>query len=101
MQPKSRIFLATLIAVTWSGLASAQSPSTEPETDELNSVIELNLDVALEESAHVDHRTAMLALTGPTSMSCTHPALRNSLETCVVTTPSNRQAAMPAALAQH
>jgi hypothetical protein len=103
MQALSHFAIAALLALTWSGLASAESPDANPsiESGLLASVTEMKLDQAIEESGPLGSDDFLRGLAGPSSMDCTHAVTRSDFETCIVSVEGSPRTAVPAALAQH
>ena len=103
MQPRSHFAFAALLALFWTGLASAESPDINPalEPGAFAAATEMHLDDALEKSGPLGSDDFLRGLAGPSSMDCTYAITRSELETCVVSVESEPRTAVPAALAQH
>lgn len=103
MRSMSRITLTALLALTWSSLASAETPDANPSLapGTIESVIEMQLDDAFEKSSALENEEFLHDLAGPTTMDCQDSLARNAPETCVVTIAGASPVGMPAALAQH
>ncbi len=105
MRSLSRIFLGTLLAVSASSIASAETPTPSPSIDpaDFAAVTDIALDDAFEKTAApgTESFIAMAGPSGPTTMNCSPLMMSNSTETCVVTARGNARSSMPAALANH
>lgn len=109
MTPLSRMSLSALIALSWSSLALADTPSLPGPSQtpiDFASVTRLELDTALEELVEHGEPAALQAPSGPTRMACRVAAPGGDPETCTVTAPSSIRPAAPApaapaALAAH
>ena len=104
MRPLSPFSFVALLALTWTGLASAETPNTAPPIgpSEIAAVADMQLDDAFEKTAADDSDDFLHQLAGPTSMDCKNALTRTDAETCVVTVvDGSTMTAPPAALAQH
>jgi len=102
--------LSALIALSWSSLALADTPSLPDPTQipiDFASVTRLELDTALEKLVDHGEPVALQAPSGPTRMACRVAAPGGDPETCTVTAPSSSirpappASRAPAALAAH
>ena len=103
MRPLSHLVFSALLALSWTSLASAETPtnSSSLEANAFEAVSGIQLDDAFEKSTARNSKDSLLALAGPTSMDCRNAATRSEFETCVVTAEGKPQATVPTALAQH
>jgi hypothetical protein len=99
----SRIIVGTLIAFTWTSLASAETTTTQSsiEPGEFAHATEMRLDDEFEKTVSRASEVVLSGLSGPSSMNCSHAVTMTELETCVVTAEGMPRLAAPAALAQH
>ncbi len=105
MQPIFRFLLTALFAMSWTGLAVADTTDSADSLDPsvLRAITNMQLDSVFEETLATktkEDRRSLHSLAGPTSMDCTNSVMRDGIETCVVSTHGNA-VAVPAALAQH
>jgi hypothetical protein len=101
MQVRYSVLLIALLALGWSGVASAEDSEAnvlEPKT--LSEVSTLSLDNAFERATSPKHDRSLHGLAGPSTMNCENGAELDGPETCVVTA-EGMLASVPAALAQH
>lgn len=103
MRLMSRMLFGAFIALSFSGLAIAETPSTQSsvEPGALAHATEMQLTDAFEKSTSRAGSSFLLGMAGPSSMSCSHAKTMTEHETCVVTTEGTPESAVPAALAQH
>ncbi len=99
MRPHSRLIVIALLALVWTGVASAESPESLAP-DALAAIAELELDSAFEQATRPGDSARTPQLAGPTTMACKGELAREADETCTVRT-DRLMAAMPAALAPH
>ena len=97
MRPLSLVFLPALLALSWSGLALADSHTADPAVDGM----QRELDVAIERAADDVGLDALFVLAGPTSMQCDPSRATDALETCIVTVAASPHLGLPAAIAQY
>ena len=93
MRLTSRIFLGAVFALSLSGIAFAETPTTEPGEFTLSAEHQLDEQFELSLAGAAD--AGLHRLAGPTTMICGG----SELETCVVTTEGTPRQAMPAAIA--
>ena len=103
MRPLSRILFGVLLALCWSGLATADphDPSQSLDVSAFRAVTNMQLDAAFERFVSRGGGQSLRGLAGPSSMECTNPAMHGGIETCVVRSSSPATSTIPAALAQH
>ena len=94
MRPLARLFFATLLALTWTGLANAEplKGQLSIEPGQFNEVVAIQLEAAFESFAPVSGDEDFGHIGGPTTMRCERSTTKSALETCVVTaegTPSS------------
>ena len=93
MRLMTRTLLGAALALSFSSVALAETPTTE--TGEFTLTAELELDQQFELSLADATDSALLRMSGPTTMNCSF----GDLETCVVTTEGTPRQAVPAAIA--
>ncbi len=101
MRPISRLALVALIALTWTSLATAETPDINSplEIDAFASITALALDAAFEESMAERSDPLLRSLGGPTTMKCARAP--SAVETCVVTATGTPKEISTETLAQH
>ena len=101
MQFRYSVLLIALLALGWSGVASAEDSKTDVlEPKALSAMTSVSLDNAFERATSPTHEQTLHGLAGPSQMNCESGTDHDGLETCVVTT-EGMLASAPAALAQH
>jgi len=111
----TRIITGTLITFTCTGLASAETTTTQLSIppgefayatemrldSEFAHATEMRLDDEFEKTVTRASEIVLSGLAGPSSMNCGHAVTITELETCVVTAEGMPRATAPAALAQY
>jgi len=101
MQVRYSVLLIALLALGWSGVASAEDSKTDVlEPKALSAMTSVSLDSAFERATSPKHEGTLHGLAGPSKMNCQNATEVDGLETCVVTA-EGMLASVPAALAQH
>ena len=108
MQSTNSVVLGALLALCFSGLATANSPEAPTATPDtvneadLRAVTHMQLDVALEAFASVESGPPIQELSGPSKMDCEEAHLKpEDVETCTVTHDGPGKQVSPAAMAQN
>ncbi len=102
MRPIVRIFFTALIALCWSGLATADTtePTAQIEPSAIRALLNIDLDHDFESIVLPDSQQRLPGLAGPSSMDCSGAESNGGIETCLVTT-TTMASTVPAALTQH
>jgi hypothetical protein len=100
MRLTPRILFGALLALCWSGLATAnpRDPTESLDPSVFRALTNMQLDAAFETVVSQGSDQTIYRLCGPSSMTCEADGTSDGIETCVVTTivPSK---SMPAARA--
>ncbi|MBJ21328.1 MAG: hypothetical protein GY910_06765 [bacterium] len=101
MRPRPRFVLAALLALAWTGSASAGTLDTGPAIDPgvFASIAAIQLDDAFEKSAGLESDDFLQRLGSPTSMVCTNTGVPQQVETCIVTAIGTPKTEIPEKLA--
>jgi hypothetical protein len=102
MRPTPNIILGALLALCWSGLATANplDPAQPLDPAVLRAMTNMQLDSAFERFVSQGNHQAIYRLSGPSSMTCESSGMLDGIETCVVTTVAYSKSTR-AALAQY